>query len=127
MQISNKSLYLIIFISLIFILFMPTVIIANDEETKRITSKLRCMTCQNQSIYDSDADFSKEIKKIVKEKLQNNKTEKEIINFLINRYGEYIVFEPQLNNRNIFLWFFPFVFMAISLVFLLFRIKKTNK
>ena len=82
------------------------------------------MTCQNQSIFESDTDFSKDIKKIVKNKLQNNATEKEIIDFLIKRYGEYIVFEPQKNKRNIFLWYFPFVFMAISLAFFIFRIKK---
>ena len=112
---------------LIFSILLAKDIIASDEEIlKKITSKLRCMTCQNQTIYDSDADFSKDIKKIVLEKLKNKKTEKEIINFLIDRYGEYIVFEPQLNKRNIFLWIFPFAFMAVSLVFLIFRIKKAN-
>ena len=123
---SNKY-YLLFYMFLIFSILLAKDIIANDEEIlKKITSKLRCMTCQNQTIYDSDADFSKDIKKIVLEKLKNNKTEKEIINFLIDRYGEYIVFEPQLNKRNIFLWIFPFAFMAVSLVFLIFRIKKAN-
>ena len=82
------------------------------------------MTCQNQSIYDSDADFSKNIKRIIKEKLENKESEKEIIEFLIKRYGEYIVFEPQMNKQNVFLWFFPFIIMAFSLAFLLIRIKK---
>tara|TARA_B100001175_G_scaffold44707_1_gene33934 strand:- start:347 stop:598 length:252 start_codon:yes stop_codon:yes gene_type:complete len=82
------------------------------------------MTCQNQSIYDSDADFSKDIKKIIVQKLESGHTEKEIIKFLVERYGEYIVFEPQMNIKNYFLWFFPFVILAISLIFLIFRIKK---
>ena len=82
------------------------------------------MTCQNQTIYDSDADFSKDIKKIIIEKLQNNEKEEEIIKFLIDRYGEYIVFEPQMNKTNVFLWYFPFIIMAVSLVFLILRIKK---
>ncbi len=123
MKKSNKIFFFIIFLlSSIFIFSKET--IGYEEEVKKITSKLRCMTCQNQTIYDSDADFSKDIKKIVKNKLQNNATEKEIIDFLIKRYGEYIVFEPQKNKRNIFLWYFPFVFMAISLAFFIFRIKK---
>ena len=123
MKKSNKIFFLIIFLlTSIFIFSKET--IGYEEDVKKITSKLRCMTCQNQTIYDSDADFSKDIKKIVKNKLQNNATEKEIIDFLIKRYGEYIVFEPQKNKRNIFLWYFPFVFMAISLVFFIFRIKK---
>ena len=123
MEKSNKILFFTIFlITFIFIFSKQT--IGYEEDIKKITSKLRCMTCQNQTIYDSDADFSKDIKKIVKNKLQNNATEKEIIDFLIKRYGEYIVFEPQKNKRNIFLWYFPFVFMAISLAFFIFRIKK---
>ena len=95
-----------------------------ESDLKNITSKLRCMTCQNQTIYSSDADFSKNIKKIVEEKLKNNESEKEIINYLIERYGEYIVFEPQMNIGNLFLWFFPFTILALCLVFLIFRIKK---
>tara|TARA_B100001250_G_C19312080_1_gene576730 strand:+ start:232 stop:615 length:384 start_codon:yes stop_codon:yes gene_type:complete len=123
MEKSNKILFFTIFlITFIFIFSKQT--IGYEEDIKKITSKLRCMTCQNQSIFESDTDFSKDIKKIVKNKLQNNATEKEIIDFLIKRYGEYIVFEPQKNKRNIFLWYFPFVFMAISLVFFIFRIKK---
>ena len=123
MKKSNKIFFLIIFLlTSIFIFSKET--IGYEEDVKKITSKLRCMTCQNQSIFESDTDFSKDIKKIVKNKLQNNATEKEIIDFLIKRYGEYIVFEPQKNKRNIFLWYFPFVFMAISLAFFIFRIKK---
>ena len=96
----------------------------SEKDLKKISSKLRCMTCQNQSIYDSDADFSKDIKKIIVQKLESGHTEKEIIKFLVKRYGEYIVFEPQMNIKNYFLWFFPFVILAISLIFLIFRIKK---
>ena len=95
-----------------------------DDKIKKITSKLRCMTCQNQTIYSSDADFSIYLKKIIKEKLENNESEKEIIDFLIYRYGEYIVFEPKMNKQNIFLWFFPFIILAVSLVFFIFKVKK---
>ena len=97
-----------------------------DEDLKNITSKLRCMTCQNQTIYDSDADFSKNIKQIVRQKIIDNQSEKEIINFLVTRYGEYIVFKPQFNRRNIFLWIFPFLIFALSFVFFIFRLKKNT-
>ena len=97
-----------------------------EKKFKDITSKLRCMTCQNQTIYSSDADFSLKIKKIVRKKLENNETKKEIINFLVYRYGEYILFEPKISKQNIFLWVFPFIILAISLVFLIFRIKKNH-
>ena len=67
-----------------------------DDDLKDITSKLRCMTCQNQTIYSSDTDFALNIKKIVKEKLEKGESKKQIINFLIYRYGEYILFQPKM-------------------------------
>ncbi len=107
------------------ILFFNTAASSNiEEELEQITSKLRCMTCQNQTIYSSDSDFSLDIKKIVKEKLKENKTEKEIIDFLVYRYGEYITFEPQMSKQNIFLWLFPFIILALCLVFFTFKVKK---
>ena len=97
-----------------------------DDKLKKITTKLRCMTCQNQTIYSSDADFSLDVKKIVKEKLENNETEGEIIDFLVYRYGEYIIFEPQISKQNIFLWLFPFIILALCLIFFIFKVKKSN-
>ena len=93
---------------------------------KDITSKLRCMTCQNQTIYSSDSEFSQTIKKIVKKKLENNETKKEIVDFLINRYGEYISFEARIEQTKSFFMVFPFAILALSLVFLGFRIRKSD-
>ena len=125
-------IYFIKLVSLLICFSLLSPLLANktdkviEEDLKKITSKLRCMTCQNQTIYDSDADFSLDIKKIVGEKLQNGEKEKEIIDFLIHRYGEYIIFKPQLNNQNFFLWYFPFVILALSLVFLIFQTRKNS-
>ena len=123
---SVKIIFLLIFISLFTNLFATKSYANSEVDLKKITSKLRCMTCQNQTIYDSDADFSLDIKKIIKEKLQNGETEGEIVHFLIQRYGEYIIFEPQMNRQNLFLWYFPFIILALSLVFLILRIKKNS-
>ena len=120
----KKSLF---FFYIILIFLITTISEASIEsDIKDITSKLRCMTCQNQTIYSSDTEFSLSIKKIVRQKLKNNETEKEIMDFLINRYGEYIVLEPKFNKQNLFLWLFPFIILALSLVFLALRIKKNK-
>ena len=124
------NLYFIKLVSLLICLNVFSPLLANktdrfiEEDLKKITSKLRCMTCQNQTIYDSDADFSLDIKRIVSEKLLNGETEKEIIDFLISRYGEYIVFKPQMSSQNIFLWYFPFIILALSLVFVILLTRK---
>ena len=127
LHLSSNKLVLIILYILIFL--FSTIALSDaviDDKVKKITSNLRCMTCQNQTIYDSDADFSKNIKQIVRQKIIDNQSEKEIINFLVTRYGEYIVFKPQFNRRNIFLWIFPFLIFALSLVFFIFRLKKNT-
>ena len=95
-----------------------------DKKVKKLTLELRCMTCQNQSVYDSDADFSQDIKKIVRAKLQEKKSEREIKEFLVDRYGEYILFKPLFNYKNLFLWGFPFILLGFSLFFILLKMRK---
>jgi len=95
-----------------------------DERVKNLTLELRCMTCQNQSIYDSDAEFSNDIKEIVKHKFKEGKSEREIKKFLVERYGEYILFRPLINYNNIFLWSFPFILLIIGLFFVLIKTKR---
>jgi len=127
LHLSSNKLVLIILYILIFL--FSTIALGDaviDYKVKKITSNLRCMTCQNQTIYDSDADFSKNIKQIVRQKIIDNQSEKEIIDFLVARYGEYIVFKPQFNRRNIILWTFPFLIFALSFVFFIFRLKKNT-
>ena len=97
-----------------------------ENQLKEITSKLRCMTCQNQTVYDSDEDFSKDLKKIIIKKLQNGESKEEIINFLAKRYGEYILFEPKIDAKNIFLWTFPFIALLICAIILFIRINRNN-
>ena len=79
------------------------------------------MTCQNQSVHDSDADFSNDIRKIVKKKFKEGKSENEIKRFLVDRYGEYILFRPLINFNNFFLWTFPFIIVTFSLIFLVIK------
>ena len=95
-----------------------------DERIKKLTLELRCMTCQNQSIYDSDSEFSKDIKKIVKKKFENGESERDIKKFLVERYGEYILFRPLFDYKNLFLWGFPFILLTISLLFLFYITRK---
>ena len=116
-------IFILIIISINNILFAKNNI---EEKIKNISLQLRCMTCQNQSIHESDTDFSIDVKKIIKKQIIEGRTEQEIIDFLVRRYGEYIVFKPLINYKNIFLWVFPFFLFVISLIFLGLRLKKNN-
>ena len=111
-----------------FCLFSNSVLSSEnlDNKIKELTLELRCMTCQNQSVYDSESEFANDIKNIVKEKLNEGLDEKEIKIFLTERYGEYILFKPYFNLKNLLLWVFPFLILLVSLGFFLKRLKKTQ-
>ena len=122
--------YLISFLLLfIIILILPFSVNSNENNNKNykeITQKLRCMTCQNQTVYESDAEFSKDIKKIVKEKLDQGQTSEQIEDFLVKRFCEYILFKPRLNVKNLFLWIMPFVLICLSAIILVIRLKNNK-
>ena len=117
------------FFKIFFFLFFSFSSYANegiDNKVKKLTLELRCMTCQNQSVYDSDSDYSKDIKIFVKEKFEEGLSEKEIKKILTERYGEYILFKPYFNSKNLFLWLFPFILLIFSMMILLKNSKKAK-
>ena len=117
------------FFKILFFLLFSFSSFANesiDTKVKKLTLELRCMTCQNQSIHDSDSDYSKDIKIFVKKKFEEGLNEKEIKKILTERYGEYILFKPYFNSKNLFLWLFPFILLILSMIVLLKNSKKTE-
>ena len=117
------------FFKIFIVLFFSFSSYANesiDNKVKKLTLELRCMTCQNQSVYDSDSDYSKDIKIFVKEKFKEGLNEKEIKKILTKRYGEYILFKPYFNSKNLFLWLFPFILVILSIIILLKNSKKSR-
>ena len=113
---------------LYFIFFFISNSVLSDEnlnnKIKELTLELRCMTCQNQSVYDSDSEFANDIKNIVKEKFDDGLNEKQIKMFLTDRYGEYILFKPYFNLKNMLLWISPFLILLVSLGFFARNLKK---
>ena len=93
-----------------------------------IFKNLRCLICQGQSIAESNTEFAQTIKLVVIDKIKEGKTEKEIYQFLIEKYGEWIVYKPQINWINSILWFFPYIVFLIGgvIIFLLLK-KRVNR
>tara|TARA_A100001388_G_scaffold256642_1_gene221911 strand:- start:13 stop:378 length:366 start_codon:yes stop_codon:yes gene_type:complete len=92
----------------------------------KITKNLRCLICQGQSVYDSDSEFANSIKIVVKKKLSNGLSEKQIYNFLKDKYGEWILYDPKFGINTYFLWLLPIFLFVIGgvIIFKLFIIKK---
>ena len=97
------------------------------EDTNQIFKNLRCLICQGQSVADSNSEFAQTIKLVVKDKIAEGKTEQEIYDFLISKYGEWIVYKPPFNRLNFLLWMLPYVVFIAGgvIIFLLFK-KREN-
>ena len=89
---------------------------ANEINTKvdQITKNLSCLICQGQSVYDSQSDFAVSMKLVVKNKIDEGKEEEEIYDYLKNKYGEWIVYEPELNQNTFLLWSIPLILFAFG-------------
>lgn len=101
----------------------------NNIEAKELYEELRCLVCQNQSLLDSDAPLALDLKKLVLDKLEEGSSKEEIKEFLVERYGEFILLKPTFTIKNILLWIAPFIFVLFGffLTFLFLRKKTSQK
>ena len=103
----------------------------NNELEKRfreLSSELRCLVCQNQSLLKSDSELANDLKEIIYEKIYEGESNYQIKNFLVKRYGEFILFKPLLNSTNLLLWAAPLLsFVLIAFVAIRKTTVKKNK
>ena len=101
------------FVILFLIVFQALHAIAFSNENKinidSISKNLRCLICQGQSIYDSQSEFALSMKKLIKNKISDGASEEEVYTFLKQKYGEWIVYDPEVNKNTIFLWGIPLI------------------
>ena len=98
----------------------------NLEKELKVHKNLRCLVCQGQSIADSNSDFASTIKLVVQDQIKEGKTKEEIYEFLISKYGEWIVYQPTLNKRNFLLWFLPYLVFLVGGLIVFFVIRKSK-
>ena len=106
-----------LFILIVLTLFSQNVFADEnlDKKAREINKKIRCVVCQSQSIDDSDSVLARDLRVLIKEKLKEGKTEKEITNYLVERYGEFILFKPRFNPNTYFLWLAPLIIIIFGL------------
>ncbi|CAK0771250.1 cytochrome c-type biogenesis protein CcmH [Gammaproteobacteria bacterium] len=88
---------------------------AFQERMRRLEEELRCLVCQNQSLADSHADLAEDLRHEVEELARRGKSDQEIVDFLKERYGDFISYRPPFNMSTALLWISPFVFLIIAL------------
>lgn len=98
-----------------FILLNSNELKADNEDLKnQITKNLRCLICQGQSVYDLDFEFANSLKVTVEEKLNDGFSEEQIYLFLKDKYGQWILYDPELNINTYILWLLPILLFLIG-------------
>ena len=106
----------------------PSEILQNPQletRARSLSQNIRCLVCQNQSIVDSNASLAKDLRKIVREQLVSGASDDEIYNFLIERYGDFVLLRPPVKATTYILWYGPlFIFFAGLVLSALFLIRR---
>ena len=101
-------------ILILFIFNFNLVNAQNNELNSKITKNLRCLICQGQSVYDSDSEFANSLKVLVDKKLEKGFSEPQIYDYFKDKYGEWILYDPELNKNTYLLWLLPILIFLIG-------------
>jgi len=133
----TKTLLTIVIISIMIQFFSkisysvePEEFLQNPKQEIRardISKNIRCLVCQNQSIDDSSAPLAKDLRALIRIKVQENDSDEEIYKFLTDRYGDFILLKPPFKISTFLLWSLPFVFFIIGIFILFLHNKKSKK
>ena len=108
----------------------PDEILQNQKQELRarnISKNVRCMICQNQSIDESNAPLAKDLRTLIRIKVKEGKKDREIYNFLTDRYGDFILLKPPFKLITLALWSLPFIFLIAGIFILYYHNKKSKK
>ena len=105
----------------------PNEIISNpiyENRARDLSKGIRCLVCQNQSIDDSDSDLAKDLRKIIRKKIVQGETDNEITQYLVDKYGNFILMKPPLYQDTYILWISPLLLMLVGITIMYFTLKK---
>lgn len=95
-----------------------------EQSYNELINELRCLVCQNQTIADSNADLAKDLRRQVHEMLRKGNSQQDIIDYMLSRYGDFVLYRPPLKSKTILLWVGPFIFLILGLILLFIYIRK---
>jgi cytochrome c-type biogenesis protein CcmH len=97
---------------------------AEEARYKALIAELRCLVCQNQSLADSNADLADDLRREVYGKMREGKSDKEIVDFLVARYSDFVLYRPPVKATTYMLWFGPFLLFATALAILVVIVRR---
>jgi cytochrome c-type biogenesis protein CcmH len=97
------------------------------ERFKDLTEGLRCLVCQNQTLADSDASLAQDLRREIHELMQKGKSDQQIVEFLVSRYGDFVLYRPPVKTTTYALWFGPFLLLILGLFVLTYMIRRRTR
>ena len=115
---------------LLGLVFVCTLALGQEELDKRVaalSAELRCLVCQNQTIADSNADLAVDLRRQIREQLKSGKSERDVLDFMVQRYGDFVLYRPPLKASTVLLWSGPFLLLALGIFLLLRKMRSVNR
>ena len=98
-----------------------------EADYNKLIYELRCLVCQNQNLADSDADLAKDLRRETHEMLREGKSPQQVMTFMVERYGDFVLYRPQFKSSTYLLWLGPFLLLVIVLVIVVRRLRAAAK
>ena len=117
----------IIFILLIFQNFGYSLTSTDSKREQNLFKEIRCLVCQSQTIHESNSELAEDIKLLIREKVSAGKTDHEIKQFLVEKYGEWILMTPRFNQHTYLLWIAPLIIFVIGFWFILNKVSSSKQ
>ncbi|HED52346.1 MAG TPA: cytochrome c-type biogenesis protein CcmH [Gammaproteobacteria bacterium] len=99
----------------------------DESRFKSLIVELRCLVCQNQSLADSDAELAHDLRREIFELMEQGKSDPEIVDFLVSRYGDFVLYNPPVKPETWILWYGPFGLLALGLLVLLYTVRQRKR
>ncbi len=98
-----------------------------EADYKKLIDELRCLVCQNQNLSGSDADLARDLRRETYEMLQQGKSPQQVVEFMVERYGDFVLYRPQFKSTTYLLWLGPFLLLLFVLYLLVRRLRAADK
>jgi cytochrome c-type biogenesis protein CcmH len=98
-----------------------------EARYKKLIAELRCLVCQNQNLADSNAELAQDMRRLTYEMLQRGESNEQIVTFMVDRYGDFVLYRPPLKSSTVMLWVGPFLILGVGVLVLLLFIRRRGR
>ena len=111
-----KKIFTLITFSFLLLILINNSVLADNKISKvdSISKNLRCLICQGHSVYDSQSEFAISVKDLIKKKIEEGNSDNDIYEYLKNKYGDWIMYEPELDKKTLLLWILPLILFVFG-------------